>query len=200
MMVARTPLSATAVAALERPVCEAAVRDAVGTTVPDWTLTAVAAGAASAAAGVEVTSEVANAIRTVEATAIGCCAASLLTLSVVVASDTGVDVGSTPLAATPLVSTRPEAAATTAAWRPIRPEFELTAMAIAAIEVVFGAAARCRARLGREVMWWSLSVCSSSPKAVIAATWGLTDLHAVLRAHRKNGGAVAALRADEGSA
>src|SRR5215207_7137055 len=60
---------------------------------------------------------------------------------------------SAALAAIPLVRTRPEAAAITAAWRPTPEALSPTALAMTASELVFTAAARCRARVfAREVI------------------------------------------------
>src|SRR3954462_10332842 len=52
---------------------------------------------------------------------------------------------SAAFAAMPLVRTRPEAAAMTAAWRPMPPALSLTAFAMTAIELVLVTSARCRA-------------------------------------------------------
>src|SRR6478672_10700225 len=58
---------------------------------------------------------------------------------------------SAAFAARPLVRTRPEAAAITAAWRPMPPALSLTALAMMAIELVLVTSARCRA-VARVVM------------------------------------------------
>ena len=63
---------------------------------------------------------------------------------------------SAALAAIPLVRTRPEAAAMTAAWRPMPPALSPTALAITASELVLVTSARCRA-FARVVIKFSLS-------------------------------------------
>lgn len=110
-----------------------------------------------AGAGVEVTSDFAKAIFTFAA-AVTRRAVAALTFNVVEASETRVATGSVALAAIPLVSTRPDAAAMTAACRPTPPALELTALAMTAIEWVFGTSARCRAIVARVVISCSLSM------------------------------------------
>src|SRR6476620_2669341 len=83
-------------------------------------------------------------------------AAADWTSSVEAGADSRWTLVSAALAAIPLVSTRPEAAAITAAWRPMPPALSPTALAMTASELVLVTSARCRAIVARVVIKLSL--------------------------------------------